>query len=100
MGGMSRVAQARNGPQPHSPRAVGEHVLAFLGRGPDPRPLGALSWRPGIYRRRGPDGGPSWGRGRGGWRRARGGPAARHATRLGLRLVAAAAVPASVALAS
>jgi membrane-associated phospholipid phosphatase len=97
---MPLPAPSRAGSRRLHPRVLSEHVLAYVGRGPEQRPLGALGLRGGAYRRRGPDKrlfvlrwieelqrGP---------RRA----TDRHASRLGVRLAAAASVPAAVAAAT
>jgi membrane-associated phospholipid phosphatase len=97
---MSTAARSRNGTRPSSPRALGEQVLAYIGRGPDPRPLGILGWRAGAYRRRGPDRRPFFLRWLEDLRRGPRMALRRHESRLGVRLVGAAAVPVSVGLAS
>jgi membrane-associated phospholipid phosphatase len=97
---MSTAAPWRKRARPPSPRALGEGLLAVAGRGPDPRPLGALGRRAGAYRRRGPDRRPfvvRW------FEELRRGPrraADRHASRLVARLLAAASVPVAVTVAS
>jgi membrane-associated phospholipid phosphatase len=97
---MSTTAPWRKRTRPPSPRALGEGLLAVVGRGPDPRPLGALGHRAGAYRRRGPDRRPfvlRW------FEELRRGPrraSDRHASRLAARLLAAASVPVAVTVAS
>jgi membrane-associated phospholipid phosphatase len=94
---MPTAAPSRNGSRPSSPRALGRRLLAKIA----PQPGSAPSrWRLGAYRRRGADRRPFpvlW------IKDLRRGPrrvSDRHASRLGLRLLAAASVPASVAVAS
>jgi membrane-associated phospholipid phosphatase len=97
---MPTAALSHNGSRPASPRALGEYVLAYIGRGPDRRPLGVLGPRAGAYRRRGPDRRPFVLRWLEDLRRGPRLASDRHESRLAVRLLGAAAVPAAVTLAS
>ena len=97
---MQIAKSVRDGARPSGPRALAEQVLAHVGRGPAMRPLGAFGFRGRAYRRRGPDARPWHMRLLEDLRRGPRRATDRHARRAGVRIAAAAALPAAVAAAT
>ncbi|MEA2131830.1 MAG: hypothetical protein QOJ85_4721 [Solirubrobacteraceae bacterium] len=97
---MPITARVRNGSRLPSPRALGEHVLAYVGRGPALHPLGIVGGRGGAYRRRGPDRRPFFLRWLEDLRRGPRLALDRHESRTGVRVLGAVAVPVAVGLGS